>query len=63
MEEKLGDTLIGSAMLVLGIVYFVYRVGKSKRDNDKGIWERVSNIDSWGIIAILILGGIVIIFR
>ena len=65
MEEKLIDTLIGLVMMILGAIYLVYKIDKTKtnKDKEKDIWERVSNIDSWGIISILILGGIVIIFR
>ncbi len=59
------ESILGITMLFLGLVYLIYKFDKEKRlkSEDKSISRRVSDIRSWGIIVILIFGGIILIFR
>ncbi|MDP5106987.1 MAG: hypothetical protein NWQ31_12550 [Polaribacter sp.] len=59
------EFIVGMIMLFLGLIYLVYKFDKEKRlkSENKSISRRVSDIGSWGIIAILIFGGIILIFR
>jgi hypothetical protein len=59
------EFIVGMIMLSLGLIYLVYKFDKEKRlkFENKSISRRVSDIRSWGIIAILIFGGIILIFR
>ena len=59
------EFIVGMIMLSLGLIYLVYKFDKEKRlkSENKSISRRVSDIRSWGIIAILIFGGIILIFR
>ena len=58
------EFIVGIIMFFLGLVYLVYKIDKEIRlkSKNKSILRRVSDIRSWGIITILILGGIILIF-
>ncbi|PQJ76028.1 hypothetical protein BTO13_12690 [Polaribacter gangjinensis] len=57
-----GDFYTGILMVVIGFVYMFIKLFKEK-DNNINIFTNLSNINSWGIIIFLIVGGVIIIFR
>jgi hypothetical protein len=55
----------GIILIGLGIIYLVFRLDNQKKESykSKNIMGKVSVIDSWGIICILFIAGIILIIN
>ncbi|MBU3011010.1 hypothetical protein KO506_06325 [Polaribacter vadi] len=55
----------GIILIGLGIIYLIFRVDNQKKESykTKNVMSKVSVIQSWGIISILLISGIILIIK
>lgn len=65
MENFINESIIGVILLFLGLAYLIYKLDKvrSSKKRNESIFTRVSNVQSWGIIIISIMSGIILILK
>ncbi|CAL2092863.1 conserved protein of unknown function [Tenacibaculum sp. 190524A02b] len=55
------DFYMGLCLFILGILYMIYILSENKKEEN--LMLKLSRMNSWGLVILFVLGGIIIMFK